>query len=106
MMVRYVLSGLKRQWCDLKKGRPGHRFQDRYERNQQRQDRSVFRRWVQPVLGVILVAAGLFFCFFPGPGLPLLLPGVMLLSERSATIARTMDWTEVKARQVVSKVRH
>jgi hypothetical protein len=99
-------KSLKQQWCDLKKGRPGHRFQERYERNKKgRADESSLRRWLQPVLGLILFAAGIFFCIFPGPGLPLLLVGAMLLAERSRRMARTMDWAELKARNGITRIK-
>lgn len=101
-----MFTAIKQQWCDLKKGRPGHRFQDRYDRNKQnRADESFLRRWFQPILGVLLFAAGIFFCIFPGPGLPLVLIGAMLLSERSLAIARAMDWTELKARHLLVKAK-
>src|SRR5688572_21491679 len=97
-----VLKSLKQQWCDLKKGRPGHRFQDRYERNKRgRADESALRRWIQPVAGVVLFVVGIFFCIFPGPGLPLLLVGSMLLSERSRVMARALDYSELKVRSIV-----
>ena len=101
-----VLKSLKQQWCDLKKGRPGHRFQDRYERNKQgRADETALRRWVQPVGAVVFFAAGVFFCIFPGPGLPLLLVGAMLLAERSRVMARLLDWAEMKVRKTVRKAK-
>ena len=101
-----VLKSLKQQWCDLKKGRPGHRFQDRYEENKRgRADESALRRWIQPAAGVVLFAAGVFFCIFPGPGLPLLLVGAMLLAERSRVMARTLDWFEVKVRKIIGRTK-
>jgi hypothetical protein len=101
-----VLKSLKKQWCDLKKGRPGHRFQDRYERNKQgRSDESASRRWILPVAGAVLFVAGIFFCIFPGPGLPLLLPGAMLLAERSRVMARALDWAEIKTRKIIGRTK-
>jgi hypothetical protein len=101
-----VLKKLKQQWCDLKKGRPGHRFQDRYERNKQgRADESALSRWIQPVMGVVLFAAGVFFCVFPGPGLPLLLVGAMFLAERSRPMARMLDWSEIKVRMIIRRTK-
>jgi hypothetical protein len=101
-----VLKSLKQQWCDLRKGRPGHRFQDRYERNKEgRADESALRRWIQPAAGVVLSVAGVFFCIFPGPGLPLLLVGAMLLSERSRLIARVLDWLEIKVRKIIRRTK-
>jgi hypothetical protein len=99
-----VIKRLKKQWCDLKNGRPGHRFEDRYEANKKgRSDESALRQWLQPALGIMLFAAGIFFCIFPGPGLPLLLPGAMLLAERSQRMSRALDWSELKVRSVIRR---
>ena len=101
-----VLKSLKQQWRDLKKGRPGNRFQDRYERNKEgRADESALRRWVQPLAGMLLFVAGVFFCVFPGPGLPLLVVGAMLLAERSRVMARVLDWSEMNVRKSISKAK-
>jgi hypothetical protein len=98
-----MLSGLKRSWHEIKKGRPGCRFQARAEKRRRgRSDRSWFRRFAEPVVAIILLAVGLFFCLVPGPGLPFVILGAAMLSERSLTIARALDWTEVKVRKVIS----
>jgi len=105
-IVSAVFGSLKRQWCDLKKGRPGQRFQERYEQNKRkRADASPLRRWLQPVAGVVLFAAGIVFCIIPGPGLPLLLPGAALLAERSRAMARALDWSEVKVRNTILRTK-
>ena len=97
-MVRWF----KQQWRDLRKGRPGRRFQERYERNQKgRKAKSALRRFLYPAIGVIILAAGIVFCFIPGPGLPLVFLGGALLAERSWPIARAMDWGEVTLRKLL-----
>jgi uncharacterized membrane protein YdbT with pleckstrin-like domain len=99
-----MFSGLKQQWCELRNGPPGRRFQERYERNRRaRADESAVRRFLQPVAGVILLKAGIVLCILPGPGLPLLILGAALLAERSRRVARALDWMEIKARQVIGK---
>jgi hypothetical protein len=96
--------GLKRRWRQLKKGKPGHRFEDRYERNQEeREDRGPVLSCLQPALGLMIVAAGLVFCLIPGPGIPLVLLGTMLLAERSRILARLLDWLEVKSRRILHR---
>ena len=45
------------------------------------------------------------FCIFPGPGLPLLLVGAMLLAERSRRMARTLDWAELKVRNAMNRIK-
>ena len=49
--------------------------------------------------------AGVFFCILPGPGLPLLLIGAMLLAERSRVMARGLDRSEVKMRKIIRRTK-
>ena len=92
-----MLDSLKQHWRDLRNGRPGRRFQDRWKRNCQAQQAKSLR-FVQPVVAVLILCAGIVFCILPGPGLPLVLIGATLMAERSRPIARTMDAAEVKLR--------
>ena len=97
-----MLRGLKQQWRDLRKGRPGRRFQDQCERKRSGQEgKSWMRRFLQPVIGTIVLAAGIVFCVIPGPGLPLVLVGATLLAEHSQPMARGLDWCEVKLRNAL-----
>ena len=101
-----MFSRLKRSWEVLKRGQPGRRFQERAARqSRDRSSRLWVRRFVEPAIGIILMALGLFFCLVPGPGIPLLLLGAAILSERSRPVARALDWLEVKARKVLGYVR-
>jgi hypothetical protein len=63
------------------------------------------RQFAEPVAGIILIAVGLFFCLVPGPGLPFLILGAAILSERSLTVARALDWTEIKVRKAIGLAR-
>src|SRR5688572_13158502 len=90
-----VLGRLRQQWRAFKKGRPGRRFQDRYERSQKtRSSQSWFVRLLKPAAGILLFVGGVVLCFIPGPGIPLLVIGAGLLADESRTIARAMDWIE------------
>lgn len=96
--------GLKRHWRQLKEGKPGQRFEDRYERKQEeREDRGLILACLQPALALMLIGIGLVFCLIPGPGIPLILIGTMLLAERSRTLARLLDWLEVKSRKILQR---
>jgi hypothetical protein len=98
-----MLEGLKKNWQQLKRGKPGHRFQERAERNQRRgSNQRWLARWLEPIAGVILALAGVVLCFIPGPGLPLIIIGAALLAERSLFIARVLDWIEVKLRKAMA----
>lgn len=94
----------KKQWLEFKRGRPGRRFQDRFERNRQaRSGRSRMVRFIKPFAGGVLLVAGVVFCLIPGPGLPLLLIGAGLLADVSLPVARAMDWLDVRIRNVISR---
>ena len=101
-----MLRGLKRHWRELKKGRPGRRFQDRYEEKKEtHRDRPLIRQSLQPLAGAILLAAGIVFCVIPGPGLPLVFLGAAVLAERCLTLARMLDWMEVKLRNLLARAK-
>jgi hypothetical protein len=101
-----MLTGLKQRWREFRRGRPGHRFEERFERNRQAHSSgSWLKRFVKPVAGMVLLIAGVVFCLIPGPGLPLLLIGVGLLAEASRPVARAMDWLELRLRNVISRAR-
>jgi hypothetical protein len=100
------MGWFKKHWREFKEGRPGHRFQDRYERNKEsREGRSWLARFIKPFAGVALVVAGIVFCLIPGPGLPLLLIGAGLLADVSLPVARAMDWVDIRLREMMAKMK-
>lgn len=100
------MSRFQQQWLEFKNGRPGHRFQDRYERNKERRaERSSFMRFLKPVAGISLIVAGVVFCLIPGPGLPLLLIGAGLMADVSLPVARGLDRLDVWTRAVISRIK-
>ena len=97
-----MLAGWKRQWRAFRGGRPGQRFEDRYERStKRRQSQSVLTRLLKPAAALVLIAVGIVLCFIPGPGLPLIALGAGLLADNSRSAARALDWFEVKVRKIV-----
>ena len=98
-----MIRSIKRSWKELKQGRPGHRFQDRTEKSRRnRGNQSWVRRFLTPFIAIVLIAGGIILCVIPGPGLPLIFIGAALLAERSRTLARGLDWLEVKTRKAAS----
>jgi len=101
-----MFNDLKRKWCELRNGRPGHRFQEGAKRSRRaRACQSWAERFLPPMIGIILFAGGIILCFMPGPGIPLLILGAAMLAERSITIARLLDWLEVRLRRVINRGR-
>lgn len=94
---------LREHWRDLRRGRPGRRFVARYERA-----RSVEKRCGTGERVLLMVAAalafviGLFLVVFPGPAFPFFIVAGGLLATESRTIARFMDWSEVRVRKIVA----
>jgi hypothetical protein len=94
---------LREHWHDLKRGRPGHRFQDRYKRARRDEAKGgLGKRIAMIVVGVVVLVIGGFFAVVPGPAIPFFLLGGALLATESRAIARVMDWIEVRVRKVVT----
>src|ERR671931_2822017 len=94
-----MLENLRRSWQRFKAGRPGHRFEQQFSR--QRASRSLAQKAFFIVVGILLIASGLFFLFVPGPGLVLVLLGAVLVAQQSLLAARALDWTEIRVRKLL-----
>ena len=92
-----MLKRLKAYWSQLQKGQPGSRFRQQYERNR-REQKSPVGRILRIVAGVALIPVGVFFLAVPGPGLPIIALGVVLIARESGFVARMLDATEVRLR--------
>jgi len=99
-----MLQDLKRRAHELRKAKPGERFEQFY-RQGHRRNGSAPRRPL--VLGIGLVSAliGVILLFTPGPGLLFLFAGGAILAEESLTVARALDWTELRVRAVARRWR-
>jgi hypothetical protein len=93
----------RRHWRELRRGRPGHRFQARYERARKEQHRSgAGQRVILVVLALIFIAIGVVLSVIPGPAIPFFFLGGGLLATESKPIARFMDWCEVLIRKIIA----
>jgi hypothetical protein len=102
-MPAAIHFGLREDWRKLKRGRPGHRFQDRYE--QARHDAAkcgIAKRIGLMIAAAVLIVVGLFFAVVPGPAVPFFFVAGALLASESRAIARAMDWIEVRVRKVLA----
>jgi hypothetical protein len=63
-------------------------------------------RIVRIGLAILLVVAGVIFCFIPGPGLPLIFIGAGLLANHSLVVARALDWTDLKIRKAARSAKN
>lgn len=93
-----MLEGIKRDWRQLKAGKPGHRFQDQYEANRKRR-RPAWVRPVSIVAGIVIVAVGVVALPAPGPGFLVIALGGAFIARESRLAARILDWVEVRLRK-------
>ena len=92
----------RRDWRELRQGRPGHRFQARYDRAQREQQRcGPAKRLVMIVAAIVCVAIGIVLVVMPGPAFVFFILAGGLLATESRFIARFMDWSEVRIRKIV-----
>jgi hypothetical protein len=95
---------LKREWSQLRKGRPGSRFQEQYDRNR-REQTGAPGRVLRIAVGVLLFPIGVFFLAVPGPGLLVIALGAVMIAREFRTAARAMDAIEVRGRQAFRWIR-
>lgn len=82
------IEGLKA----LRRGRPGHRFQEWHRSSRPRVNG--WGRVLVALAGLLLVFVGLLLMAMPGPGLLVALVGLTLLGSTSLTVARALDRAE------------
>jgi hypothetical protein len=97
-----MIGRTKESWRRFGASRPGHRFRERYRRQQQSE-----RGWRDPrrlffVVGGLAVAiASLLLGVLPGPGTLTFFVGLGMVSGEFYPVARLLDWAEVRARELV-----
>jgi hypothetical protein len=94
-----MLAQIKRRAREQMRGRPGHRFQDRYRMAKQGKKKSATaQRLANLAIALVALAIAAVLVVFPGPAIPFFLIAGVLLAAESLWIARLMDWLEVKFR--------
>jgi len=97
-----MLEKIKASWQSFKADSPGKRFQQQFKRRQE-----VARTLVQKALvvgsGVLFTGIGIVLFFLPGPGVLFVLLGAVLFAQRSLTLARALDWTEIRVRNLLAR---
>jgi len=95
-------QSLQAEWHRFRADSPGERFYNHYERARKA---SRIKRLVQLIAGVFLIGAGIVLCFIPGPGLPVMVLGLALLSSQSRAVARMLDRLEPPVRRFTRRVK-
>jgi hypothetical protein len=96
-----MFKKLRHEWSQLKRGKPGSRFQGQFDRNQ-REKKSNIGRVFRVVAGVVLLPVGLFFLAVPGPGLVIIALGAVLIAREFGFAARFLDAIEVRGRKIIT----
>ena len=97
---------LREQWHLFADDEPGRRFVNLYERR--RQHRHGAFSWGRVLVvgaGLLLMVVGVFFLAVPGPGLPVLVAGLGLMSSESLIMARLLDWAERTLRPTAMRLK-
>ena len=89
---------------EITHSQPGRRFQERYQRKHAEKG-SFWKRCGWVCAGIVLTLVGVFFLAVPGPGIPILVVGLALIAQESATMARLLDRTEIRLRRWWKKLR-
>jgi hypothetical protein len=84
-----------RALLELRRGEPGRRFHDYYERRHGRRPRKLVI-----ALAVVISALGLVLAPTPGPGIPLIAIGMAMLAAESEAAACALDWLELRLRRL------
>jgi hypothetical protein len=98
-----LIGKAQRSWQLFKNTKPGDRFQVRYYRRQQSAPGRLSTIF-NIVVGSILVIFSAFFGWAPGPGLLTFFIGLALIGGEFLTIARFLDWSEVRLRKLAHLV--
>ena len=98
-----LIGRAKRSWQLFKNTKPGDRFQVRYYRRQQSAPGRL-SMILNIVVGSVLVIFSAFFGWAPGPGLLTFFIGLALIGGEFLTIARFLDWTELRLRPLAHVV--
>ena len=97
-----MFETIKLSWQRFKADPPGQRFQQQFKRRH-----AVARTLLQRALvvggGVLLTGVGIFLFFLPGPGVLFVLLGAVLTAQQSITVARGLDWTEIRLRKLLAQ---
>lgn len=93
-------SALKQSVTELMRARAGRRFRARYRSHRVRRRESYLVTFLYAALGLVAVALGVAFSFWPVvPGFVFVLGGLALLSARSQWLAHRLDRLELVGRR-------
>lgn len=105
-MIHRMIGRTKKSWRRFEASKPGHRFQERYRRQQARE-----QGWQDPrrlffvVGGLIIAIVSLVAGVLPGPGTLTFFLGLGMIAGEFYPVARLLDWAEVRVRKLARWVK-
>jgi Putative transmembrane protein (PGPGW) len=99
-----MFGALKRRMRRFMTVPSGQRFRAFYHRHHQRPH--LARTIVSVGAGLALIAVGLVLLVLPGPGLLVGAFGAALLAGESLTVARALDWIDLRLTRLWRRLRH
>jgi hypothetical protein len=96
-----MFDGLKREWTQLKRGRPGSRFAEQHDK-ERKKGKSPAGRVARIIVGLLLFPVGVVFLAIPGPGLLVIAIGAILIAREFKFAARLLDVVEVRGRKLTT----
>jgi hypothetical protein len=99
-----LFQRVKDHWREFKAYPPGTRFEERYRRRHS-QERSLREKALGMFGGLAVSGVGALMLFVPGPGLLVLLVGLVLIAQESRAMACALDWLELRARAMYQRAR-
>jgi uncharacterized protein (TIGR02611 family) len=100
-----MFEEIRKDWRIVREQPPGRRFMARYEYRRAVPSGSPLGRMLLTVLGATLVFVGIILLFLPGPGWLTIILGLALLAGRSRQLSRLLDWTELRLRSILRRLR-
>lgn len=97
-----ALAKIAQQWRAFAHDEPGKRFENQHRRMKQGGKPLLVGL---AVVGALLVAAGIFLLFVPGPGLLVAAFGLALLAGISRSLARVLDRAEPVVRRHAARAK-
>ena len=88
-----MFEKIKQHWTQFKKAPTGARFQHYYE-SRHHTPRSLLKKMLFIVIGVLVMMVGVFFLAVPGPGLLVILIGAVIVARESLFVSRIFDRIE------------
>jgi|ERR671916_410929 hypothetical protein len=100
-----MIDRMKESWRRYRASKPGHRFQDRYRRQESELGWRDPRKLFYVVGGLTITLGSLLLGVLPGPGTLTYFVGLGMIAGEFRPVARLLDWAKVRARELGRWVR-